>query len=286
MTLTWPVVLAVLAGALLHASWNALVKSSGDKAVDAALMHFLVSVVALPAVAIVGLPRLEAWPFLLGSMAIHVGYYYALVGAYRFGDLGLTYPIMRGSAPLLVALASGTLIGESPSTLGWAGIAAITIGVTLVGLSHPGEALHHRKAVAFALANAVIIAMYTVVDGLGVRTSGDVVRYVLVLVVLDGLPYPLLLWWRRGAKGRVAIVAYAKMRWRVAMLGGTASIASYAIALWAMTVAPVASIAALRETSVLFAALIGTLLLGERFGAQRALGTLVIVSGVMALRLG
>lgn len=286
MTLTWPIVLAVLFGALLHASWNALVKSSGDKAVDTALLHFLAAIVALPAMVAVGLPRIEAWPFILASLAIHVGYYYALVGAYRHGDLGLTYPIMRGFAPLLVALASGVFVGESPTALSWLGIVAIALGVSLVGLAHPGQALHHGKAVAFALANAVIIAAYTVVDGLGVRVAEEAARYVLILFVLDGLPYPLLLWWRRGAKGRVAILAYARGRWPVALLGGIASIGSYSIALWAMTRAPVASVAALRETSVLFAAILGTVLLRERFGAQRAVGTVVIVAGVMALRLG
>ncbi len=286
MTLTWPVVLAVLVGALLHASWNALVKSSGDKAVDTALVHFLAAIAALPMLAVVGLPRVETWPYIGASLAIHVGYYYALVGAYRYGDLGLTYPIMRGFAPLLVALGSGVLIGEAPTPVAWLGIVAIALGVALVGLAHPGETLHHGRAVAFALANAVIIASYTVVDGLGVRLAEDAARYVLILFVLDGLPYPLLLWWRRGAKGRVAILAYARVRWPVAILGGLASIGSYSIALWAMTRAPVASVAALRETSVLFAAVIGTVVLRERFGVQRAIGTVVIVSGVMALRLG
>jgi uncharacterized membrane protein len=150
--------------------------------------------------------------------------------------------------------------------------------------------LHHRKALAYAFANAGIIAVYTVVDGLGVRaevaTGGSALRYVMLLFVLDGISYPLLVWLRRGPAGRRQILAYARRRWPVATLGGSASIGSYAIALWAMTQAPVASVAALRETSVLFAALLGTLLLKERFGLQRALGTGVIVAGVMALRLG
>jgi drug/metabolite transporter (DMT)-like permease len=202
----------------------------------------------------------------------------------------MTYPIMRGFAPLLVALGSSTVVGEMPSASAWAGIVGITVGVALVGLAHPGEALHHGKALAYAFANAAIIATYTFVDGLGVRTEvaagGDALRYVLILFVLDGWPYPLLVWARRGPAGRAAIVAYAKRRWPVAAVGGTASIGSYAIALWAMTKAPVASVAALRETSVLFAALLGTWLLKERFGLQRAIGTVVVVLGVMALRLG
>ena len=286
MTLTGPIVLVVLFSALLHASWNALVKSSADKALDTALVHSLGAVVALPVLCWVGLPRPESWPYVAASLVVHIGYYVALAGAYRHGDLGLTYPVMRGFAPLLVALASGPLIGETPSASAWLGILAITAGVALVGLSHPGAALHHRKAVGFALANAVIIATYTVVDGQGVRVAGDALPYVLTMFVLDGLPYPLLVWLRAGTEGRRRIVAYARTRWPLATLGGAASIGSYAIALWAMTRAPVASVAALRETSVLFAALLGTVLLREPFGVQRAIGTCVIVAGVVALRAG
>jgi phosphonate utilization associated putative membrane protein len=290
MTLTWGVVLAVLCGALLHAGWNALVKSSGDKALDTALVHSLGALVALPFALLVGPPSPTAWPFIGASLVIHVGYYFALAGAYQHGELGLTYPIMRGFAPLLVALSSAAVVGEAPSAAEWLGIVGIALGVALVGLSHPGQALHQGKALAFAFANAAIIAVYTLVDGLGVRTElaggGQTLRYVLWLFVLDGFAYPLLVWWRRGPQGRRAIVAYARKRWPLAALGGSASIGSYAIALWAMTRAPVASVAALRETSVLFASLIGVLLLKERFGLQRAVGTVVIVAGVIALRFG
>ena len=290
MTLTWPVVLAVLCGAMLHASWNALIKSGHDKALDTALVHALGAVVALPFALWLGPPPASAWPYIGASLVIHIGYYIALVGAYRHGDLGLTYPIMRGFAPLLVALASGVFIGESPSAAAWVGIGGITLGVALVGLAHPGEALHHRKALAFAFANAAIIALYTVVDGRGVRTSvaddGGALRYVLWLFVLDGIAYPLGVWLRRTAAQKRDALFYARTRWPVATLGGSASIGSYAIALWAMTRAPVASVAALRETSVLFAAVLGAVLLKEPFGAQRAVGTSVIVAGVMALRFG
>ena len=290
LALTWPVVLAVLLGAALHAGWNALVKSSGDKPLDTALVHLLGALVALPLLLIVGLPGPAGLPYIAASLVIHIGYYIALAGAYQHGDLGLTYPIMRGFAPLLVALGSGSLIGEVPSPAAWAGVIGITTGVALVGLARPGEALHHRKALMFAFANAGIIAVYTVVDGLGVRaevaTGGSALRYVMLLFVLDGIAYPLLVWLRRGPEGRAHILAYARQRWPLAAVGGSASIGSYAIALWAMTRAPVASVAALRETSVLFAAVLGTVLLKEKFGLQRAIGTAVIVAGVMALRLG
>ena len=278
--------LAVLCGALLHAGWNALVKSSSDKTADTALVQFMGTLVALPFMLWLGPPRAESWPFIAASLLLHVGYYIALAGAYKHGELGLTYPIMRGFAPLLVALASVAVIGEAPSTAAWLGIVGITLGVAMVGLAHPGEALHHGKALMFAFANAAIIACYTLVDGLGVRVSEDALRYVLTLFVLDGLPYPLLVAWQRGREGRRALLRYARVRWPVATLAGVASAVSYAIALWAMTKAPVASVAALRETSVLFAVVLGTVMLKERFGVQRALGAAVIVAGVVALRVG
>jgi phosphonate utilization associated putative membrane protein len=282
------VVLAVLFGALLHAAWNALVKSSGDKQLDLALVHLLGALVSLPLLLWVGLPPVAAWPFIGMSLMIHVAYYITLNGAYQHGDLGSTYPIMRGSAPLLVALGS-TALGEQLSTAAWLGIGAVTLGVLLVGLARPGQALHHGRAIAFALANAVVIAAYTIVDGRGVRISAEAgytaASYVVLLFVLDGIPYPALVFARRSAASRQAMLAYARKRWPLATLGGLASLGSYWIALWAMTRAPVAAVSALRETSVLFATALSVWVLKERFGVQRACGALVIVGGVIALRL-
>jgi drug/metabolite transporter (DMT)-like permease len=191
---------------------------------------------------------------------------------------------MRGLAPLLVAMASGPLVGEPLSPAAWLGVAAVSIGVVALGLSP--RALHAgspAKALRFALANAAIIAVYTVVDGLGVRASGNAAAYVAALFLFDGIPYALLVLWRRAGRRREAL-AYMGSRWKVALLGSLASVGSYAIALWAMTRAPVALVAALRETSVLFAALIGVFWLKESFGPLRAAGTLLILAGVMALR--
>ncbi|WP_295522434.1 EamA family transporter [uncultured Pseudacidovorax sp.] len=288
MTLTGPVALAVLFGAVLHASWNALIKSASDKSLDTALIHSLGLFIALPILAFTGLPAAASWPYLAASVVIHVGYYVALAGAYKHGDLALAYPVMRGSAPLMVALSSLAVMGERLSGLAWFGVAGICAGVLTLGLSpgHLHTSGHRGKALGFALANACIIALYTVVDGLGVRASGNAAAYVALLFVFDGLPFMLLVLWRRGPQGRRAALAYMRGRLGVAWLGTAASLASYGIALWAMTRAPVAVVAALRETSVLFAALIGTLWLRERFGLQRALGTAVVVSGVMALRFG
>ena len=279
MTLTWPVFLAVLGGALLHASWNVLVKSSDDKSLDTALIHLLGSLVAVPLVLWVGLPPAAAWPFLLMSLVIHVGYYTALAGAYEHGDMGLTYPLMRGLAPLLVAISASFVLGETLSPGGWIGVLAISAGVLALGLS--AQALAAPKAVAFALANAVTIMLYTLVDAQGVRTGGNALQYVATLFMLDGWPFALLVFLRRRGK----VLAYARQRWPLALGGAIASLGSYGIALWAMTQAPVAMVSALRETSVLFGALLGVWLLKEAFTLRRVVATCAIVAGAMALRL-
>ena len=280
LTLTWPIVAIVLLGALLHASWNVVVKSSSDKALDTALIHLLGSLIALPLLFVVGLPPLVAWLYILMSVVVHIAYYVALTGAYKHGDMGLTYPLMRGVAPMLVAVTSFTMVGEHVSPFAWAGVLGICCGVLVLGLSR--HALDNRRATLFALANAVVIAVYTVIDALGARASGNAVQYVVALFVLDGWPFAFMVLARRGR----AAWPYAKARWPVAAVGALASLGSYGIALWAMTRAPVASVAALRETSVLFAALLGSWFLKEKFTPRRALGTCVIVGGVMALRLG
>lgn len=284
MSLTWPVALAVLIGALLHASWNALVKSSADKEMDTALIHLIGSVLTIPMVLWVGWPPQSAWPYLGASITIHIGYYVALTGAYRHGELGLTYPLMRGVAPLLVALSASVTLGEQLSPMAWLGVLGISLGVLVLGLSR--HAFDAPKAVAYALANAVIIAIYTVVDGQGVRAAGttfnSTLQYVAALFMLDGWPFALMIWARRGA----ALPRYARQRWPLASVGALASLGSYGIALWAMTRAPVAMVAALREVSVLFAVVIGALVLGEALTRRRIVGALVIIGGVMALRLG
>ena len=284
MTLTWPVALAVLFGALLHASWNALVKSSTDKEMDTALIHLIGSLMAIPLVVMVGWPPRSAWPYLVASITIHIGYYFALTGAYRHGDLGLTYPLMRGVAPLLVALSASVTLGEQLSVLAWVGVLGISLGVLVLGLSQ--HAFDAPKAVAYALTNAVIIAIYTVVDGQGVRAAGTTLtttlQYVATLFMFDGWPFALMIFARRGA----ALPRYARARWPLASVGALASLGSYGIALWAMTRAPVAMVAALREVSVLFAVVIGALFLHEVLTPRRVAGAMVIIAGVVALRVG
>lgn len=286
-SLTLPLVLTLLFAALLHASWNALIKSGGNKSLDTALIHSLGVLFAVPAACWFGLPVAAAWPYIAASSVIHVAYYVALSGAYRHGDLGLTYPVMRGSAPLLVALTGASMGGDRLSPQAWVGVVVICAGVLLVGLARarldPSAGGNRRKALTFALLNACIIAAYTVVDGFGVRASGDPFAYAAAIFLFDGLPYMALVMWRAGP-GRADAMRYMRGRVPVAIGGTIASLGSYSIALWAMTHAPVALVAALRETSVIFAALIGTLLLGERFGWGRAAGTGLVVAGVVTLR--
>jgi phosphonate utilization associated putative membrane protein len=256
------------------------VKSSTDKTLDTALIHVLCSVLALPVCLYVGPPPPESWPYIFCSLVVHIGYYFALASAYKHGDLSLTYPLMRGTAPMLVAVASISLIEEAVSPLGWLGVACICAGVLLLGFTKAWWL--HRKAIMFALVNAVLIACYTVIDAKGARSSGNVIQYVSMLFVLDGWPFAAIVFMQR--KGQVW--PYVRTRWPLAIGGALASIGSYAIALWAMTVAPVAMVAALRETSVFFAALIGAWFLKEVWTRQRIAGTVAIMSGVVALRLG
>lgn len=285
MEIAGSVVLAVLFGALLHASWNALIKSSSDKSLDTALIHALGAVLALPLLAYAGWPDAAAWPFIAATTVIHLAYYATLAAAYRHGDLGLTYPIMRGSAPLLVALLSPIVMGESLSLTAWMGILLVCACVLLLGLSATSvNRTERHKALGFALLNALIIAVYTMVDGIGVRVSGSALSYVAVLFLFDAFPYMALVMWRKTPQQRQSAWMYMRARWPIALLGTLASVSSYGIALWAMTHAPVAVVAALRETSVLFAVVLGCVFLREPMGWRKAMGAMGIVGGVWLLR--
>ena len=270
----------MVGAALLHATWNAMVKSSRDIQLDLTIITFGAGLAAAPFLLVVVPPARAAWPYLAATIVIHVGYYIAIVGAYRAGDLSHGYPIMRGAAPLLVALCAAAWFGEAPGPAVWAGVLLICGGVLSLGLVgfHWRES---RASTGWALANAVIIAAYTLVDAAGARASGSPQGYVVWLFVLDALPFPLLVL----AQRRAALVGYASRYWMRGLVGGALSAAAYGISLWAMTRAPVAAVAALRETSVIFAALIGAWLLKEGHVVRWLASALVVVAGVVALKL-
>ncbi|MBE0626989.1 MAG: EamA family transporter [Burkholderiales bacterium] len=268
----------VLGSALLHAGWNAVIKSSRDVTLDTALVAAGAGMLALPLIAAAGLPASASWPYLGASAAIHVAYFSTLVAAYRLGDLSHAYPLMRGTAPLLVAVFGVALLGEHPGPAMWLGIALISSGILSLGLLQRGRV--HRGATLWALANAAIIASYTLVDGTGARLSGTPAGYVAWLLLLQGLLFVPLIVLRRGQSA----LEYAARHWLRGLGGGFCLISAYGIVLWAMTRAPIAAVAALRETSVIFAALLGSIFLKERFGWQRLLAAGAVALGVAALR--
>jgi len=281
--LTLTVSFAVLLAALLHASWNAMIKGGSDVLLDTASIVVGAGLLAVPFLFIVEPPAPASWPYIAASVATHVAYYYLMINAYRSGDLSLVYPLMRGVAPLITALLAIAWLNEWPTTFGWGGMLLISLGVVALALRPAGlaAALHgHGRAVAFALANAVVIAGYTIIDGRGARLSGNAWSYIVWLFVLDALPFGLyMLATRRGA----FIEALVRRRLR-GLLGGGLSAGAYAISVWAMTKAPVALVASLRETSVLFATLIGARLLKEHLTARRWAGVAAVVAGVAALK--
>lgn len=277
--MSFAVSMAVLLAALLHAGWNAMIKGGGDVLHDTAGIVLGAMLIALPFLFVVPLPAPAAWPFIAASVTVHLAYYWLMISAYRLGDLSLVYPLMRGVAPLITAVAGIAVLGELPATLAWCGMLLISAGVFLLGM----RAFDHapsRAALAFALANAAVIALYTLIDGQGARVSGNAWSYIVWLFVLDGIPFTL---WMLATRRR-AFVAHLRTRHRRAFVGGGLSAAAYAISVWAMTVAPVALVASLRETSVLFATLIGARLLHERLSARRWSGVAAVVCGVLALK--
>jgi drug/metabolite transporter (DMT)-like permease len=275
------ITLAVLGAGLLHAGWNALLKSApgGDPMLDTATVVAGSCVWALVVLPFVPLPDPSAWKFIAASTVIHFAYYVTLAHAYRTGDLSFAYPLMRGSAPLIVAVLGVAFLQELPTTHAMLGIVLICTGI--VSIAFVRRERHPAAAARWAFANAAIIAAYTLVDGSGARTSGNALAYVTWLIFIEGLPFIAWILWRRRAAG----AAYLQRGWRRGLVGGAASLAAYGIVLFAMTRAPVAAVAALRETSVLFAALIGAVWLKEGFGAMRLAGAASVAVGIAALKL-
>lgn len=277
--MTFAVSMAVLLAALLHAAWNAMIKGGGDALHDTAGIIVGVMLITLPFTLVVPFPAPVAWPFIAASVTVHLAYYALMIAAYRAGDLSLVYPLMRGVAPLITAVAGIAVLGETPPSLAWLGMLLISAGVVLLGFRALGHA-PGRAAVGFALANAGVIALYTLIDGQGARVSGNAWSYIIWLFVFDGIPFSL---WMLATR-RASFLAHLRQRSRRVFVGGGLSAAAYAISVWAMTKAPVALVASLRETSVLFATLIGARLLRERLSARRWSGVVAVVAGVIALK--
>ena len=279
--MTGYVAAAVLFAALMNATWNAIVKSGGRK-IHAILMVSgaagAISAVLLP---FLRQPDPASWRFFLISVVFQLGYYALLSAAYETGDMSHAFPLMRGTVPLLVALFSVAVIGEALKPVHWLAIALICGGVLAMAL-HRGSAPGEHAATRLALANAFFSAGSVVTDGMGVRRSHAPLAYTLWIFFLTAVIQ--LTWWAFARDGR-ALATYLRQNWRAALVGGVGTLLSYTIALWAMTLAPVALVAALRETSILFAVLISVLVLKERVTPQRLAATGLIAAGALVLRL-
>lgn len=276
------VFLAVLFAAVCHAGWNALIKTGLDPLTTTTLITLGSAAVALPMLPFAGVPEVAAWPWLVGSAVIHLFYFAGLSESYRAGDLGQVYPIARGTAPLLTASMATLVLGERLGLLGWVGILLLVSGVLLLSLRGGRNlARFDCRAVGFALFTALTICAYSLVDGIGARLSGNPAAYALWLFVGFALVLPPYARWREGA----GLFNPMLHRWPRGVLGGGMQVLSYGIALWAMTLAPIAVVAALRETSVLFGAAIAVLVLHEPLRASRIGAAVLIVGGLVLIRL-
>jgi drug/metabolite transporter (DMT)-like permease len=273
---------AVLFAAACHAGWNATIKRGLDPLATTVLISIGAALVAALFLPVVGWPAATAWPWWAASVAIHLVYFAALIESYRAGDLGQVYPIARGSAPLLTATATTALIGERLGHAGWCGIILLVAGVMLLSLRGGRDlAKLDRRAVGFALFTAVTICAYSVVDGVGARLAGSANAYSVALFVGIG---PVMAAYALIRRGREIFPVMGR-DWGIGLAGGALQLGSYGIAIWAMTVAPIAIVAALRETSVLFGAAIAVIFLKEPLRASRVAAALLIVAGLALIRL-
>ena len=279
--------LLLLAG-LMHASWNALLKADrSDRLATFGVIMTTGTLMGVCAVPFLPWPEAAAWKYLAASIIIHVAYYTFLLKAYSYGDLSHTYPIARGMGPLLVAMVSGQLIGEHLRLQDLAGVVMLTCGLVALAMPLKVAALspggRHGLATLFAVLTGVTIAGYIIADGLGVRAAGSTfehrIAYIAWLCVLEG-PWLLVL---AFALRPQSVRAHLRLNWWKGVIGGLIANTGYGVAIYALVLGPMAHVAALRETSVLFGALIGTLLLGEPFGLRRVAAAGVIVMGLILM---
>lgn len=276
------VFLAVLFAAACHAGWNALIKVGLDPLSTTTLISLGAGLVALALAPLVGVPAWAAWPWLIASVIVHLCYFASLIESYRTGDLGQVYPIARGSAPLMTAAATTVFIGEKLSLVGWTGIFSLVAGVLLLSARGGRELAEvDRRAIGFALFTALTICVYSVVDGIGARLSANPNAYSVWLfigIAVVMLPYAI---YRDGPD----VIPAMRRFWRRGLAGGALQLLSYGIAIWAMTAAPIAVVATLRETSVLFGAVIAVVVLKEPVRAARIVAACLIVCGLILIRL-
>lgn len=270
----------VLLSAFLHASWNAVVKSSPDKFLDIVFVAASAALLCAVIVPFLPLPASASWGYIALSAVIHVLYFILIGATYRSGDMSHAYPLMRGVPPLLVALVSGPLIGEMLGMGEWVGILLVCAGILGLLMANR-SAVSTARTTQLALLNAATIAAYTLVDGMGVRLSGHAASYTMWMFMLSTLP--MLAW--TGMQRRQDALRHLRARWHLMLLGGICTLVSYTLVLWAMTQAPIAMVAALRETGILFGMVISAAVLRERFGVGRVVAAMLILAGVSVMRL-
>jgi drug/metabolite transporter (DMT)-like permease len=273
--------LLVLCAAVMHASWNAVVKNAADSLVMQAVIILTAAVLALPFALALPFPGQETWGYILAGTIVHGFYFAFLVKAYEIGDFSHVYPISRGTGPMIVAIFAAAFLGEALTIAQYAGVALVSLGVLSLALTASGAG--GTRAMRYALAVGLAIATYTVIDGLGSRSGSEPFAFIAWLLVLSVVPIGALALWRRGAGA--AICAARTQPWR-GLAAGTVCGLAYTIVLWAYSEGALATVAALRETSVIFAALIGAILFGEPFGRRRILAAAVVAAGVIAINLG
>jgi len=273
---------AVLFAAACHAGWNTAIKIGSDTLSATVLIAIGAGIVGLVLLPFVGVPLSAAWPWVAASLAIHLFYFIGLSESYRVGDLGQVYPLARGTAPLMTATLSAPLVGETLGPFGWGGIFALASGVLLLS-ARGGRALARVDwhSTAFALFTAVTICAYSLVDGMGARLSGSANAYTACLFIGNAVVLAAYAVVRLRGKVLGTIAPY----WVTGLAAGFLQFASYGIVVWAMTVAPIAIVAALRETSVLFGAALAVVFLKEPLRLIRIVAAVMIVSGLLMIRL-